>query len=65
MYGARIYNEKDNYELPCVYGAVTTGDEWKFMKLIKNVAYLDNDLYYINDIKKIIGILIETVKQKA
>jgi hypothetical protein len=65
MYAAQIYNEKENYNLPCIYGAVTTGDEWKFCKLIKNKAYIDSDLYYMSNIKKIIGILVEMVEQRA
>ena len=65
MYAARLYNEKDNHDLPCIYGAVTTGDEWKFIKLVKNKAYIDSDLYYISDIEKIIGILAAMVEQKA
>ena len=27
MYAAKLYNEKENRLLPCIYGAVTTGDE--------------------------------------
>lgn len=65
MYASRIYNEKEGYDLPSVYGAVTTGDEWKFIKLINDTAYIDTDNYYINDVEKIIGILTEMVQQKA
>lgn len=65
MYAARIYNEKENEKLPCIYGAVTTGDEWKFLQLIKELAYIDSQSYYISDIKKIIGILVKMTEQKA
>ena len=65
MYASKIYNEREGRVLPSVYGAVTTGDEWKFIKLIKDTAYIDTDKYYINDIEKIIGILTEMVQQKA
>jgi len=65
MYASRIYNEKEGYDLPSVYGAVTAGDEWKFIKLINDTAYIDTDNYYINDVEKIIGILTEMVQQKA
>ncbi|NEQ86462.1 MAG: hypothetical protein F6K26_42290 [Moorea sp. SIO2I5] len=61
----QLYNQKANYELPCVYGAVTIGDEWRFFKLYKNVAYIDNDNYYIIDISKIIGIIVKMVKGEA
>lgn len=65
MYAAQIYNEKENCNLSCTYGAVTTGDEWKFSKLIENKAYIDSDLYYMSNINKIIGILVEMAEQKA
>ena len=66
MYAAQLYNSKEgNSDLPYIYGAVTTGDEWKFVKLKEKVAYIDNDLYYMSDVKKIIGILVDMVKQKA
>lgn len=59
MYAAGIYNEKENNEISCIYGAVTTGDEWKFIQLVKGFVYIDIESYYINDIKKIIGILVK------
>ncbi|NEP51340.1 MAG: hypothetical protein F6K65_22090 [Moorea sp. SIO3C2] len=65
MYAAQLFNQEASLELPCVYGAVTTGDEWRFIKLDKNVAYIDNDSYYISDINKIIGILVNMVKGEA
>ncbi len=65
MYAARLYNERENHNLPYIYGAVTTGDEWKFIKLIKDSAYIDNQSYYMSDIKKIVRILVNMVEPKA
>jgi len=65
MYAVQLFNQAENQNFPCVYGAVTTGDEWKFVKLEKNVAYIDQDLYYMSDIKKIIGILVKMAKLKT
>ncbi|NEO80249.1 hypothetical protein [Moorena sp. SIO4G3] len=65
MYAAQLFNQEANHDLPCVYGAVTTGDEWRFVKLDKNVAYIDHNSYYISDIKKIIGILVNMVNGEA
>ncbi len=59
MYAAQLYNERENnQDLPCTYGAVTTGNEWKFIQLIKDTAYIDIDYYYISDLPKIISILV-------
>jgi len=61
MYAAQLYNERENnYDLRCIYGAVTTGNEWKFIQLIKDTAYIDSDYYYITDLPKIISILVAT-----
>jgi hypothetical protein len=64
MYAARIYNEKENNKVSYISGAVTTGNEWKFIKLIKDSAYIDNHSYYMSDIKKIIGILVNMAEPK-
>ncbi len=65
MYASEIYNKNEGHHPSSVYGAVTTGDEWKFLKLTEDTAYIDTDHYYINDIEKIVGILTEMVQQKA
>ncbi len=62
MYAAKIYNEQEHHDISCIYGVVTTGDEWKFLKLIQNIAYIDKQSYYLSDICKIIGILINILK---
>jgi len=63
MYAAVLYNEREEIHLPCIYGAVTTGDEWKFLKLEKDTAYIDRPSYYMSDLAKIIGILVNMFKQ--
>lgn len=65
MYAARIYNEKEGRNLIRLYGAVTTGDEWKFIKLENNTISIDLDFYYVSGIEKIIGILVGMVQQQA
>lgn len=61
MYAAQLYNKQENNDdLPSLYGAVTTGNEWKFIQLIKDSAYIDTDYYYITELPKIIGILLAT-----
>ncbi|NEQ72950.1 MAG: hypothetical protein F6K23_07625 [Okeania sp. SIO2C9] len=62
MVGAEIYNQKDGKDVPFIYGAVTTGHVWKFLKLEKNVVFIDVENYYIKDSRKIIGIFVEMVR---
>ncbi len=63
MYAAQIYNENENHNLSSIYGVVTTGSEWKFLKLNNNTVFIDKEVYYMVDVKKIIGILLEMVKK--
>ncbi len=59
MYAARLYNAREEIHLSCIYGGVTTGDEWKFLKLVEDTAYIDQPYYYLSDLPKILGILKE------
>lgn len=65
MYAAQIFNKQENCDRPHIYGAVTTGNEWRFAKLEKDTAYIDRDLYYISNIAKIISILVHMAAQKV
>ena len=63
MYASNLFNEKEGLQLPAVYGAVTTGNAWKFLKLENNTVYVDIQDYYIDNVNKIIGILVKMAKQ--
>jgi hypothetical protein len=62
MIAAKRYNEKDGKALPFIYGVVTTGHAWKFLKLAENTVSIDIADYYINNPNKILGILTYMVK---
>jgi len=57
MLAARIYNEQENQTIPFIYGVVTTGHAWKFLKLDGNKIYIDIEDYYIKSPEKILAIL--------
>lgn len=63
MYAVKLYNEKENRPLPCIYGAVTTGDEWKFLKLAEDTVFIDKPYYYISSIGKIMGVLTHMLRK--
>lgn len=65
MIAARIYNQNNGTPLAKIYGAVTSGNVWKFMKLENNSVGIDLDDYCIKEIAKIIGILCAMVEQRA
>ncbi len=57
MVAARIFNERTGNEISTIYGAVTTGSIWKFIKLEGSVIHIDLTEYYLKDVNKILGIL--------
>ena len=61
MMAAEIYNKQDGKDVSFIYGVVTTGYVWNFLKLEKNVVFIDAENYYIKNSRKIIGIFVEMV----
>jgi hypothetical protein len=57
MLGARLYNQKEGKEIPVIYGCVTTGDDWQFLKLQDNTIYIDIERYYLDNVPQLLGIL--------
>ena len=65
MIAARIFNDREETSVRSIYGAVTTGSAWKFLKYENDVIYIDRPEYYIADVNKIMGILIKMMRQEA
>ena len=61
----KIFNEKEGNDVKNIYGVVTTGSAWKFIKLTNNTALVDKKEYHIEYIEKIMGILTSMIKQVA
>lgn len=57
MVAAQIFNERHQNPISTVYGVITTGSNWKFLRLKDNIVEADLDEYYLNDVGKILGIL--------
>jgi hypothetical protein len=62
MIAAQRFNEQEGEPINTLYGAVTTGTDWKFLKLIRQTAYIDSSDYFISEIDKILGILVSTLQ---
>lgn len=57
MVAAQLYNDRKQNMLESIYGCVTTGTNWKFLKLHGKDFYIDQEEYYIDTPEKISGIL--------
>lgn len=58
MEAARIFNLQKENNIPVIYGVVTTGTSWQFLRLSNQVAEIDLIDYHINDLEKIVGIIV-------
>ncbi len=56
MYAAQIFNRQSKTDIETIYGVVTTGSAWKFLKLEENNVTLDIKEYYIDNLGKIMAI---------
>ena len=65
MLAAQRFNAEKKNDLPCIYGAATTGTVWQFLKLEARKLYIDRAVYSIGQCDKILGILASMVEQKA
>ncbi len=63
LVGADLYNQADGISLPTLYGCVTTGTDWKFMRLTKKELLIDSDLYFINEPARLLGIFQRIVDE--
>jgi hypothetical protein len=57
MLAAKLFNERENNVINTIYGVVTTGTTWKFLKLTGQIVEVDLSEYYLNNVNKILGIL--------
>jgi len=56
MLGAKKYNEKrGNKNVTVVYGCVTTGDDWIFMRLDHEIK-IDDRKYYLGNLSELLGV---------
>ncbi len=65
MIAAKQFNQQEGEPVDTIYGVVTTGTDWKFLKLIQQVAYIDSSDYFISEVDKILGILVSTLQSES
>lgn len=57
MVAAQIFNQQKNNPIPSIYGIVTTGSNWKFMKLPEKLVAIEPGEHFINNLESLLGIL--------
>lgn len=61
MIAAQYFNQREENEIKEIYGVVTSGTVWKFMKLIDRDVWIDLTEYYLDNLPKILGILAQSI----
>lgn len=65
MVAAQIFNGAHERADEHVYGAVTTGSSWLFMRLEGQRVTIDLTEYFMRDVDRIVGILVAMTSGEA
>jgi len=63
MIAAQRFNEANHHPLPTIYGCITTGTAWRFLKLEKQVVAIDVRDYPFPPVEQILGMLVWMVRE--
>lgn len=55
MYAARIFNERQGNDIRIIYGAVTNGFTWQFLKLEGQTLFIDSQRYGTANLPQLLG----------
>ncbi|MDJ0554421.1 MAG: hypothetical protein QNJ68_08290 [Microcoleaceae cyanobacterium MO_207.B10] len=61
MVAAQIFNQRQSNNISKIYGTITTGTVWQFLELEGETVVLDLQEYSVENLPKILGILISFV----
>jgi hypothetical protein len=64
MLAAQIFNEREGNDISAIYGTVTTGTNWKFLRLQAQTIEIDLGEYYLINVNKIVGILANIIRNQ-
>jgi hypothetical protein len=63
MVGAQVFNKTRGNAIPSVYGVVTTGTNWRFMRLTGAVVSVDTSEYYLREVERVVGVLVALARK--
>lgn len=62
LLGARLYNEKEGKTVPSIYGCVTTGEAWQFLKLTGDELLIHPERLPIQELGRILWFLVHSLR---
>lgn len=63
MVGARYFNDLAGKPVPRLFGCVTTGEAWQFLRLEGTAAGIDRTRYYINNVGLVLAVWQAVIAQ--
>lgn len=63
MYAARLFNEQTQETYETIYGAVTNGFEWIFLKLEGDHLFVDQQRYFLVQLPQLLSVLQYIIAQ--
>ncbi len=64
MVAAQQFNQQQGNAIETVYGVVTSGTVWRFLRLKGHTVEIDPDEYYTQNLGTILGILVSAIGEK-
>ncbi len=65
MVAAQLFNRRAGKDVRTVYGSVSSGSVWQFMSLSGVDVTIDLTEYYINEVERLVGIMVHMLKAEA
>jgi hypothetical protein len=65
LIGAQKFNQIENNQIETLFGAVTTGIEWRFLQLEDREIIVDENRYLITDLALLLGIFEHIINRMA
>lgn len=61
MIGVQRFNARDNSSIDVIYGCITTGEAWQFLKLVDTALTIDTERYYITELGMILDVFVSII----
>jgi hypothetical protein len=63
MVAAQRFNQENNILIPTIYGSVTSGTTWRFLKLEAQTLSIDFNDYPVPPVEQLLGMLVWMLKE--
>ncbi len=62
MYASYLFNQQEGKDIQTIYGCVTIGEEWLFMKYVDKTIYIDYKPVSLSQVGTIVGMFCEILQ---